>query len=33
VQRYNPAATPSAENKTADFCPGNMGGKNWPPTA
>lgn len=33
VQRYNPAATPSAENKNADFCPGNMGGKNWPPTA
>ncbi|GJD61895.1 PQQ-dependent dehydrogenase, methanol/ethanol family [Methylobacterium frigidaeris] len=33
VQRYIPSATPSAENKNADFCPGNMGGKNWPPTA
>jgi alcohol dehydrogenase (cytochrome c) len=33
VQRYNAAATPTRENKVADFCPGNMGGKNWPPTA
>jgi alcohol dehydrogenase (cytochrome c) len=33
VQKYNPAVTPSRENKIVDFCPGNMGGKNWPPTA
>jgi alcohol dehydrogenase (cytochrome c) len=33
VQHYNAAATPSRENKVADICPGNMGGKNWPPTA
>ncbi|RVU13820.1 PQQ-dependent dehydrogenase, methanol/ethanol family [Methylobacterium oryzihabitans] len=33
VQRYNPAVTPHPENKVADVCPGNMGGKNWPPTA
>jgi alcohol dehydrogenase (cytochrome c) len=33
VQKYNPAVTPSRENKETDICPGNMGGKNWPPTA
>ena len=33
VQRYNAAVTPSRENKVTDICPGNMGGKNWPPTA
>ncbi len=33
VQKYNAAVTPSRENKIADICPGNMGGKNWPPTA
>jgi alcohol dehydrogenase (cytochrome c) len=33
VQKYNAAATPGRENRIADFCPGNMGGKNWPPTA
>ena len=33
VQRYNAAVTPSREHKVADICPGNMGGKNWPPTA
>jgi alcohol dehydrogenase (cytochrome c) len=33
VQKYNPAVTPSRENKVTDICPGNMGGKNWPPTA
>lgn len=32
-QKYNAAATPSRENKIADICPGNMGGKNWPPTS
>ena len=32
-QKYNIAATPSRENKIADICPGNMGGKNWPPTS
>jgi alcohol dehydrogenase (cytochrome c) len=33
VQTYIAAVTPSRDNKVADFCPGNMGGKNWPPTA
>jgi len=33
VQRYVVSVTPHRENKVADFCPGNMGGKNWPPTA
>jgi alcohol dehydrogenase (cytochrome c) len=33
VQHYNPAANPSVDTPIADFCPGNMGGKNWPPTA
>jgi alcohol dehydrogenase (cytochrome c) len=33
VQHYIAAVTPSRDNKVADFCPGNMGGKNWPPTA
>ena len=33
VQKYNPAVTPSRENTVTDICPGNMGGKNWPPTA
>jgi alcohol dehydrogenase (cytochrome c) len=33
VQRYNVEVTPHRENKETDICPGNMGGKNWPPTA
>jgi alcohol dehydrogenase (cytochrome c) len=33
VQLYNAAVTPSRQNKVTDICPGNMGGKNWPPTA
>lgn len=33
VQKYNAAVTPNRDNKVVDFCPGNMGGKNWPPTA
>ena len=33
VQHYNAAVSPSREHKVADICPGNMGGKNWPPTA
>ncbi len=33
VQKYNPAVTPSRDNKETDICPGNMGGKNWPPTS
>ena len=33
VQRYNVAVTPSRSNTPTDICPGNMGGKNWPPTA
>jgi alcohol dehydrogenase (cytochrome c) len=31
VQHYSVA--PSRDHKVVDFCPGNMGGKNWPPTA
>jgi alcohol dehydrogenase (cytochrome c) len=33
VQLYNASVTPSRQNKVTDICPGNMGGKNWPPTA
>lgn len=33
VQKYNAAVTPSESNKVTMICPGNMGGKNWPPTA
>jgi alcohol dehydrogenase (cytochrome c) len=33
VQKYNAAVTPSRDNKVTTICPGNMGGKNWPPTA
>jgi alcohol dehydrogenase (cytochrome c) len=33
VQTYNASVTPSRTNKVTDICPGNMGGKNWPPTA
>ncbi len=33
VQVYNVSATPSEQNPVAIICPGNMGGKNWPPTA
>ncbi len=33
VQKYNPAVTPARDNKVVQICPGNMGGKNWPPTA
>ena len=33
VQTYNAAVTPTRENKVTMICPGNMGGKNWPPTA
>ena len=33
VQTYNTANTPSVENSPVVICPGNMGGKNWPPTA
>ncbi len=33
VQRYNAAVTPTRENPETEICPGNMGGKNWPPTA
>jgi len=33
VQVYNVAATPTVENTPVVICPGNMGGKNWPPTA
>lgn len=33
VQKYNAAVTPSRTNRVSDICPGNMGGKNWQPTA
>ncbi len=33
VQKYNASVTPSRENPVTMICPGNMGGKNWPPTA
>ena len=33
VQVYNPEATPVRSRQITDICPGNMGGKNWPPTA
>jgi alcohol dehydrogenase (cytochrome c) len=33
VQLYNASVTPSRKNKVTDICPGNMGAKNWPPTA
>ena len=33
VQRYDAAVTPHRDNRVTDICPGNMGGKNWPPTA
>jgi len=33
VQVYQVANTPTRDKAYADFCPGNMGGKNWPPTS
>ena len=33
VQRYNPATSVSRDQRESKSCPGNMGGKNWPPTA
>ena len=33
VQKYNASVTPSRDNPVTMICPGNMGGKNWPPTA
>jgi alcohol dehydrogenase (cytochrome c) len=33
VQTYVASVTPSRTNKVTTICPGNMGGKNWPPTA
>lgn len=33
VQKYNAAVTPTRENPVSIICPGNMGGKNWPPTS
>ena len=33
VQKYNASVTPSKDNLITMICPGNMGGKNWPPTA
>ena len=32
IQKYNAAVTPTRENRETMICPGNMGGKNWPPT-
>ena len=33
VQTYVASAAPSRANMETDIRPGNMGGKNWPPTA
>ena len=33
VQRYKPESSVSREQRESRSCPGNMGGKNWPPTA
>jgi alcohol dehydrogenase (cytochrome c) len=33
IQYYLPGTAPSRENPLGRSCPGNMGGKNWPPTA
>lgn len=33
VQLYVEGTAPSRENPVGVSCPGNMGGKNWPPTA
>jgi len=33
VQRYVPASNASRSKPEGASCPGNMGGKNWPPTA
>ena len=33
VQLYLPGTAPSRDNPVGTSCPGNMGGKNWPPTA
>ena len=33
VQRYVPGTSASRDNREGSSCPGNMGGKNWPPTA
>lgn len=33
VQHYVSEHTPSKDHPEVDICPGNMGGKNWPPTA
>jgi len=33
IQTYAPGTAPTRENPVGISCPGNMGGKNWPPTA
>jgi len=33
VQKYADGTAPSRDNPVGTSCPGNMGGKNWPPTA
>lgn len=33
VQTYAPGTAPTREQPISTVCPGNMGGKNWPPTA
>lgn len=33
IQTYIPGTAPSRDNPEGVSCPGNMGGKNWPPTA
>ncbi len=33
IQTYIPGTAPTREEPVGTSCPGNMGGKNWPPTA
>lgn len=33
VQTYAPGTAPTREQPVGTVCPGNMGGKNWPPSA
>lgn len=33
VQRYKAGTSPSRDQRESKSCPGNMGGKNWPPTS
>lgn len=33
IQHYEDGTAPNRDSKIGQSCPGNMGGKNWPPTA